>query len=264
VKNRDFTLSVYEKLLSAITGSGYNVLTVYEYLSQQKHEEPFIILRHDVDRSPGNSLKMAELESAYKINSTYYFRINPRTLIPEIISRIKYHGHEIGYHYEVMDKSKGDIKLAEKIFMDELARLRELADVNTVCMHGNPLSPFDNRSFWKHFSLEQFNLTGEAYLDINNRELFYSTDTGRGWNRRKYNLKDTFSDRTISHLPAYDTTQQLIEAVETRQYKKIYLQIHPNRWNWNSLKWNMQLAEDIAVNVIKLLIVNFRKKRDNI
>jgi hypothetical protein len=264
VEKKDFTLAVYKKLLLAITDADYRVFTINEYLTHKAYHKPFIVLRHDVDRSAKNALKMAQLESFYKIRSTYYFRVNKKTFIPKTINKITRFGHEIGYHYEVLDKAKGDFFLAEKIFNTELKKLRKLAEIKTACMHGNPLSPWDNRNFWEKFSLAKFDLRGEAYLDINDKELFYSTDTGRGWNRKRYNLKDTFSDSKINHLPEYASTWQLIDAIQTRKYKKIYLQIHPNRWNWNVLKWNMQLAEDLAVNAIKLLISNYRRKRDNI
>ncbi len=261
IKKKDFTLTIYDELLSTIKNSNYKVFTINEYFSQKNYDKPFIILRHDVDRSPENSLKMSELESLYGIYSTYYFRVNNKTYIPDIIKKVKGLGHEIGYHYEVMDKAKGDFNKAKEIFSSELEKLRVLADINTVCMHGNPLSPWDNRSFWNKFSPEEFNLVGEAYLGINDKKLFYSTDTGRGWNRKKYNLKDTFSDSFIGYLPECFSTLELIDIIKKNKYKKIYLQVHPNRWNWNFVKWNIQLIEDIAANFIKLLIVSFRKKR---
>lgn len=259
MKDKDFSLEVYKDLLSAISNAGYKVLTLKQYLMQKEQDDAFVLLRHDVDRCPENALKMSEAESSLDICSTYYFRLTKNTFKPEIIKTIENAGHEIGYHYEVMDKAKGDLEQAGHVFKSELARLRSLADISTVCMHGNPLSPWDNRAFWQSYSLTQFDLLGEAYLSINDLDLYYTTDTGRGWNRGKYNLKDVFPGSAVSYLPTCSSTPQLINIVNTKKYKKIYLQVHPNRWSWRRLQWNLQLLEDIAANFIKMLIAVYRK-----
>jgi hypothetical protein len=46
---RDFTLSRYEALCKALISSGYRSITVQEYI-QDEVAEPFVIMRHDVDR----------------------------------------------------------------------------------------------------------------------------------------------------------------------------------------------------------------------
>ena len=258
---KDFSLTIYRNLISEIKRYGLKVFTLREYFRQKKGAPAFFILRHDVDRRPENALRMASLESSSGIHSTYYFRVNKNVFNEEIIKEIAELGHEIGYHYEVMDKARGDIRLAERIFDFELTKLRMVAEVSTVCMHGNPLSPWDNRDFWQDFSLSQFHLIGEAYLSIHDPDLFYVTDTGRGWNRDKYNLKDTFSDSTVRPLPSLSTTGALIDLISTKKYPKIYLQIHPNRWSWGWLQWYRQFGEDLCLNWIKLLLPHYFKRK---
>jgi MoaA/NifB/PqqE/SkfB family radical SAM enzyme len=68
---------------------------------------------------PENALKMAELEYALGVTSTYYFRY-PYTFIPEIIEQILSLGHEVGYHYEVLAKARGDYGKAIDLFAREL------------------------------------------------------------------------------------------------------------------------------------------------
>jgi len=260
----DFTLSVYKDLLEEIRCAGFRVITIREYFVQKDGEKSFIILRHDVDRCPENALKMAELESAQGICATYYFRFTKNAFVPDIIKRIEDLGHEIGYHYEVMDKARGNIYQAEQIFNSELESLRELVEVSTVCMHGNPLTKWDNRDFWKHFSYSKFNLSGEAYLSISDHDLYYVSDTGRGWNRSRYNLKDSFSANSVSCMPFLSSTWQLIDVIRLKKYKKIYLQIHPNRWSWKWLQWHIQVVEDIAANLIKILITCYYRTKEKI
>jgi len=65
--------------------------------------EPFVILRHDVDRKPGMALEMAQMKKDMGIRATYYFRMMPGVFEPEIIRMIRDMGHEIGYHYDGAD-----------------------------------------------------------------------------------------------------------------------------------------------------------------
>ena len=122
--NRDFTLNRYQELCSAIVQSGYNAVGVKDYLLTQPKEKN-IIMRHDVDKKPGNALKMAKLEKALGITSTYYFRSAKDVFNPDIIKEIEKVGHEVGYHYEVLDKAKGNFGKAIKIFEEELNIFKE-------------------------------------------------------------------------------------------------------------------------------------------
>ena len=103
----DYTIEKYRKLCSAIKGK-YETLTFNEYLNNVNSKNKFIILRHDVDRMPGNALKTAKAEAEFNLKSTYYFRMNKAVFRKEIIKEIASIGHEIGYHYECMDKAGGD------------------------------------------------------------------------------------------------------------------------------------------------------------
>ena len=151
---RDFTLKKYEELCLALLDSGYTPLAVYSYLKGQKNKNnKLVVLRHDIDRKCGNALRMAELEHELGIQSTYYFRV-PYTFKPEMIVKIL--GHEVGYHYEVLSKAKGDYEKAVELFEQELNEFRKIVDVKTIGMHGSPLSRYDNRDLWKRYDFNEF------------------------------------------------------------------------------------------------------------
>jgi hypothetical protein len=160
-----------------------------------------------------------------------------------------------------MDKAHGDSELARQIFVSELAELRTLADVSTVCMHGNPFSRWDNRDFWRYFSVLKFDLLGEAYISVHDPELHYATDTGRGWNRTAYNLKDSFSGNSVRPMPSLSGTCDLIDLISSKTLQKIYLQVHPNRWHWQWLGWYRQLGEDLSINCAKVLATYCYKRK---
>ena len=257
--DKDFSFTMYRDLIEEIKASGFRVFTLEDYFRHKGGTPRFFILRHDVDRRPENALKMALLESSMGIHSSYYFRVNKKVFNEQIVQEIARLGHEIGYHYEVMDKAHGDSNVAEHIFERELNAMRKVTEVCTVCTHGNPLSRWDNRDFWSYCSLPQFDLLGEAYISIHDPDIYYVTDTGRGWNRTQYNLKDAFLDSSVSLLPPLSTTRQLIDLIRTKRYPKIYLQIHPNRWCWRRLQWYRQVGEDLFLNWMKVLLAYYHK-----
>ena len=70
---QDFTLTTYKKLLQALLANGYSFQTLQDFIQQP--EKKTVILRHDVDRLPGNALVIAQIEKEAGIRASYYFRI---------------------------------------------------------------------------------------------------------------------------------------------------------------------------------------------
>jgi peptidoglycan/xylan/chitin deacetylase (PgdA/CDA1 family) len=95
---RDFTLTTYKKLLHELLANGYSFQTLQDFIQQA--EDKTVILRHDVDRLPGNALVIAKIEREAGIKASYYFRIVKESYDEDIIRQIAEMGHEIGYHYE--------------------------------------------------------------------------------------------------------------------------------------------------------------------
>ena len=84
----------------------------------------------------------------------------------EIIKQIADLGHEIGYHYENLSTCGGDLRLSIDDFRLNLEKLRKIYPVETICMHGSPLSKFDNRKLWERYDYRDFGIIGEPYFDI--------------------------------------------------------------------------------------------------
>jgi hypothetical protein len=103
----DYTFADYENLLDAAVNAGYELLSVEKYLRATELPERFIILRHDVDRKAANAAIMAKCEATRDIEATYYFRTS--TFDPELIQTIADQGHEIGYHYEDLSQTDGQL-----------------------------------------------------------------------------------------------------------------------------------------------------------
>jgi hypothetical protein len=251
--NRDFTLDKYKDLCCTLQTNSITPLTVRDYLKEEYTGHPdirkkTIILRHDVDRKIMNALRMARLEHEMGIHSTYYFRY-PYTFKPDIIREIQGLGHEIGYHYEVFAKAKGDPKKAIRLFEQELGAMREICDVKTICMHGSPLSQYDNRDLWKRYDFRDFGIDGEAYLSLQNAGLWYFTDTGRSWNG-KHSGRDVMLGSNAS-LPPLETTIDLINWIGSSGDGDLYLAVHPERWAMSEGEWVIGYIQDLCMNIVK-------------
>ncbi len=184
----DFTISKYKNLIVTLKNAGYFFQSFTDFL--QNSENKCIILRHDVDLKPQNSLITAQIENKLGIKGSYYFCAVPGSWNEKNINQIFELGHEVGYHYESLTTCNGDIGLAIKDFEKNLSRLRSLVPVTTICMHGSPKSKWDSKVLWKSYDYKDFGIVGEPYFDINFNEVFYLTDTGRRWDGEKVSVRD--------------------------------------------------------------------------
>ncbi len=252
---RDFTLSQYRALCEAILAKNWPILTFTQYLSASS-AQCVILLRHDVDRWPNNALAMAKLEHDLGICSTYYFRATSHVFRPEIITAIASLGHEIGYHYETISTTKGNVEKARDLFASELSRLRAHADVKTACMHGSPLSAHDNRILWQHCTPRDFGLLAEVSMDLGTTPFLYFTDTGRSWNSRGTNLRDyCIGARSID----VSTTEELIDLLPSLNMPMV-IQTHPERWNQPGHRFWLYWLIDHAALAAKFILRTFRKR----
>lgn len=253
---RDFTLSSYKNYTILIKSSNCQFLTFKEFFLLNKKPDKFCLIRHDVDRKPINALNMARVESELGIKSTYYFRYKPNTFKKEIILEIASLGHEIGYHYENLSDSNGNVSKALDDFEKNLNIFREIVDIQTISMHGRPLKKYDNRDLWKdpnrHKLLkEKFNILGEVYLDIDYSDIAYVNDTGRNWTNSKSNIRD----KVHSNITAdFNNSRDLIQYLKETPPDKICFQIHPERWDDATASWTYQFIKDHSINLAKLIV----------
>lgn len=254
----DFTHTYYQKLLHTLQECGYNIITVEQYLrySLIDDNDRIAILRHDIDRRLHKARVFADIEEKFNVKSTYYFRYYALNS-PDIIQYVFDKGHEVGYHYEVMSRANGDPVRAYSLFYDDLASFRTLTPINTVCMHGAPLSKFNNLSFWDYYMTDDFNLLGEAFLSISGVDYF--SDTGRNWS-----LDHKFRDflpkaNTMAHSRFIICTQDLIEYIQSETPLKLYILTHPERWSGNWAEWIMMSGIDGVVNLGKNLLSTIRE-----
>ena len=250
----DFTYDRYDRLLEEVAATGVPFLTVREYLAGEPLPEGFVVLRHDVDRKPGNALDFARIEADRGVASTYYFRA-AGGFDRGTIEAVESMGHEVGYHYEDLDTADGDHEAARASFAENLEELRSMAAVDTACMHGNPLTPYDNRDLWgDDVSPESYGLAGEAYLSVDFGDLHYYSDTGRTWRSGDLKVKDHPVGEAVEPEQV-DTTVELTELVVANPERRYYVLSHPDRWADDPGEWAVEAAFDTAKNAAKRLLV---------
>ncbi len=256
---RDFTLSLYGELLEALRDMGYVFIRVEDYFDGSFDNNKFVILRHDVDRDYDNALEIGNLEKLKGIRSTYYFRVLPMSFSERVINSLIEMGHEIGYHYEDLSLSGGDYEKSLKMFEEHLMIFRRYYDVRTICMHGSPLSRWNSLSMWDRYDYRRYGIIGEPFKDIDYNKVFYLTDTGRGWNKNKYSLRDKVETRYDYEIR---DTYDLISKIKGDESFPSCLMIntHSNRWYDGYLKWGKEYVTQGLKNIVKMGINKFMKK----
>jgi hypothetical protein len=254
----DFTLEKYRKLCETISNSAYVPLTFTQLFTLPELPEKYILIRHDVDKKIHYAPKMANIEHEYGIISTYYCRKTKELFKPEFILKIAELGHEIGYHYETMDKAKGDVVKSILYFEQELADFREFIDVKTACMHGNPLAPWANSDMWIDYDFRDFEIIGEPYISIDYNDVMYLTDTGRTWNGEKVSVYDVVTTQYNFNI---STTEDVIALINSEQNPHICLLAHPNRWCDNFGSWLWELVWQKTKNIGKRGIIWYRNSK---
>lgn len=277
--NMLFSFNAYNKLIELILESERPIIGIEKFLIDRNAGTPIndklVAIRHDVDYSPLRALKMAQIEAEYEISTTYYIRRKFFDNNVDIIRQIAALGHEIGYHYEEVDThqkapNKQVARDAVGFFIGSLLDLDNLGfNIKTICAHGNPLSDVDNRqvvhlirsddwldklafTYDRDLIVEKISnrLIGDASIDITGEDFdIYIPDTGR-FNPR-YNLKDHIDNCSTVGL---SNLNSLKEILDNKENKRIYMNMHPDRWSESKIVWLYDLALDTCKNFIKLFM----------
>ena len=181
-------------------------------------------------------------------------------------------------------------KIAIETFRENLEKLRRIVPVETICMHGSPLSRWDNRLLWKYYDYRDFGIVGEPYFDIDFEKVLYLTDTGRRWDGGAVAIRDKVTGRegrrdggtkrrrdeaqgaerraqgkngrrdeeTEGRRDRYrfhSTFDIIAAAKENRLPDHIMLTVHPQRWDDRFFPWIRELVWQNVKNIIKRALV---------
>lgn len=250
---KDFSLKTYKKILASIVklDLGYKFQTFEQFI--ENPEKKVIIIRHDIDRTPKNALKSAIIETDLGINASYYFRVVQDIFNPEIVREIVKLGHEVSYHYEDLTIFSGDKEKAIEHFKEKLNLIRDYYPAKTICMHGSPMSKWDNRQIWESYNYKDYGIIAEPYFEIDFNEVYYLTDAGRAWNSKTVNRRDRVSTKYNYDINSLEDFVDLIQSKDAPN--KIMFNIHPHNWADSTVEWFKIWAWQSMKNLVKRILI---------
>lgn len=222
--------------------SALNVETIRARdLAENRNRSQFIVFKHDVETCPVKALKLAQIESRYGIRGSYYIQayLLKSAVNVNILQEIKDLGHEVSYHYDVLDANDGDFEKAQEEFEANLEMFKSNGfEIETVCQHGNPvknrLGYTSNRDFFRNKSIAQYfcpivDVMVNFKVKTEARYLYIS-DAGYAWNV----ISDPENNDRVMGVPDVPLKQGLNSVLELLDKGfSIILSTHPHRWQNN-------------------------------
>ena len=167
----DFSYEALHKQLQFALDCGYSFLRCIDYFESKNDDSKNIIVnRVDVDYSVRKADKLVELFNSLGIKATFFIRLHAPEYNPLdfenylIIKRLLRHGHELGYHSEIVDQAKIWSEPPEQCLRRDL-QIMETAfstKIRGIASHGG-YTGFNNLDFWDEHDPSEFGIAYEAY-----------------------------------------------------------------------------------------------------
>jgi hypothetical protein len=170
-----------------------------------------------------------------------------------IINEIVGMGHEIGYHYDDLTAAWGNHKRAIELFKINLEKLRVFYPVETICMHGSPVSPWNNINLWRNYNYKQYGITADLFFDLDYDSVFYITDNGFSWNHFNTSVRDKV--KTEFNIAIKDTSDLIMKLRNGKLPQRILLNTHPDTFFEPGIRWHLNRLFIKSKNPVKWFIV---------
>ncbi len=224
-----FSYSYWEDICIQLSKHRKCVLA-QEILSQK--EDDWVVIKHDVETNVSKALAIAKIEAKHEIKATYYvqsYLLDDNILLLKEIASL---GHEVTYHYDVLDSNHGDYELALKECQSTIKKFENFGFlVKTVCPHGNPIMQRDgwdsNKDFFRNEEISNnFPDILDLVVHLPKKIKFpytYISDAGYGW-KKIVNIEDNDivnqGDIKITNLSQFLQEEK----------SAIIISTHPHRW----------------------------------
>lgn len=237
-----FNYKKWDEFCRKLHGIGLISIPACEVTEQLKH---YIVLKHDVETNVSRAVVLAEIEYKYGHRGSYYVQAN---LMKEqknikLLKQIQQMGHEISYHYDVMDSNKGNLNNA----ISEFEENRQVFELNgfrirTVCQHGNPVVERNgytsNRDFFRSLKVQGlYHDIADIMVDYKEKyhtDYEYYSDAGRKF-RAIYdpinNDRIYSDDKNIE----YEDLNQVFAKIN--KGGNVILSTHPHRWCKSAMEY---------------------------
>ena len=235
-----------------------------------KDTKGYIVLKHDVEDDVKRALELAKIEHKYGHKGSYYvqaYLMNNEKNI-KMLQEMQMMGHEISYHYDVMDSCKGDLEKA----IEEFEKNKSLFEDNgfeilTVCQHGNPVVErvgyTSNRDFFRSPRVQElYPSISDIMVNFKEQhetEYLYYSDAGRQFKLIFDPINNDVENSDDKNI-AYKDLEELYSNLDFDG--GVIISTHPHRWTKSKLKYIIKLAFfKVAKFIAKILIkIPFMKK----
>lgn len=230
-----FTYKKWNELCEKLDANGLHSITARQVDSKL---DRYIVLKHDVETDINKALDIAKIENKYGHCGSYYvqaYLLNKDSNI-DMLKEIQSMGHEVSYHYDVMDSSKGDLEKAILEFEANMQLFENNGfELQTLCQHGNPvierIGYTSNRDFFRSKKVQSLypNICDIMvnYKDVHQTEYLYYSDAGK----KIKHIYDPINNDIVNSddkNKSYDNLNLLFE--EVINSSSIIISIHPHRW----------------------------------
>ncbi|MBE6534669.1 MAG: hypothetical protein E7678_06880 [Ruminococcaceae bacterium] len=206
----------------------------------------FMVLKHDVETDVKKAYTLAEIENKYSHKGTYYVQayLLDKTENVELLQKMQRMGHEISYHYDVLDSSKGDIDKAISEFDDNLKKFESCGfEIKTLCQHGNPIVErvgyHSNRDFLRNERVQAlYPEKCDVMVDLKTKagvDYDYYSDAGRKFKFIFDPINNDIvnsDDKNIS----YKNLDVLYDVISSSD-SSVIISTHPHRWTKSKIKY---------------------------
>lgn len=223
----------------------------------------FVVLKHDVEAAVNKAYRLAEIEHKLGICGSYYVQayLLEKDNNVRMLQEMQAWGHEISYHYDVLDAHAGDYEAAEIDFKCNLKRFADCGfHFSTICQHGNPVKNrvgyTSNRDFFRHPAI------CSRYSDLTDMVVNYSkhidcdyqyiSDAGYGWNIiTEPETNDLHLTVKNVRLNGFTELKELI----VRSDCSFVVSTHPHRWTTSA--WTIKL-KIMVFNIVRRMALIVR------
>lgn len=224
--------------------------------------ERFLVLKHDVETDVRKAYQIACIENRHGHRGSYYVQAyllqNAENV--RLLQRMQAMGHEISYHYDVLDSCGGNFEQAMVEFENNCKLFEQCGfPIVTVCQHGNPVinrvGYTSNRDFFRSRKVRDL-YPGMKDIMVNFKqdvpaEYAYFSDAGRRFHLIYDPINNDVEKSDDKNIPV-DTLEELLDHI-TKQ--SCIVSIHPHRWAASSLQYQLRSTVFKSVrSVAKLLI----------
>jgi len=251
-----FVYKKWEKFCRELAHKNVHSITARD-VAEKKTADTYIVLKHDVETNVAKAYAMAKIEQKYEHRGTYYVQAYLLEDVQNVslLRQMSDMGHEISYHYDVMDLCKGNLEKAIKAYQKNVALFeRNGFEIKTVCQHGNPVVErvgyTSNRDFFRSTRVQQlFPHMSDIMVDFKRKadtDYLYFSDAGRKFKLVYDPLNNDIVNSDDKNIP-FDNLGELLVYAEESGLSYI-ISTHPHRWTKHIL---IYLMKDIFFRVVK-------------